>query len=349
MTTDQSLQTSRRSLRHLLAAIMKKEPGQLPTVRWFRLFAKNARLFVTIGILSWLAWRTDWHRVGHAFQNLRLELWLAAFSLCVLMQVISGWRWQLLARPLGFHGRVRDYTSYYFIGMYFNLLLPTSVGGDVVRAWFLDHRKGRRLAALVSVLVDRASGLLVLLLVACTAVIVCPISLETWVIVSVWGMTACAGLALVLLPVVVRKLGRWNRFRRLVEGAQYYLQHPRLLLVTAGLSLGVQAANVVMVCLLGWAINAQVPAIYYWVFVPMICLLTLLPISLNGMGIREGGTVLLLAPVGVEESIALCLAILWFSILTATSLCGGAVYFLGWFPPPQVDAQRPMFQNENSC
>ena len=49
------------------------------------------------------------------------------------MQVLSGLRWQLLARPLGFRGSIWRFTAFYFIGMYFNLLLPTSVGGDVIR------------------------------------------------------------------------------------------------------------------------------------------------------------------------------------------------------------------------
>src|SRR5262249_40042492 len=69
-----------------------------------------------------------------------------------------------------------------------------------------------------------------------------------------------------------------------------------------------------------------VPAAYYWVLVPMVTLLTLLPVSLNGMGIREGGMVLFLAPLGVGTGTALSLAFLWFAVFTAASLGGGCVY-----------------------
>src|SRR5205823_13782081 len=104
------------------------------------------------------------------------ELWLAALALLALAQVVSAFRWQLLARPLGFRRSLGQYTGFYFVGMYFNLLLPTSVGGDVVRAWYLDGKSGRKLAAFLSVLVDRFSRLLILLFLACVAAAVCPVA-----------------------------------------------------------------------------------------------------------------------------------------------------------------------------
>src|SRR5262249_38765977 len=130
------------------------------------------RLAVSVGILAWLAWRTDWKQIADAFSRLRVEFWLGSAALVLLMQVLSGFRWQMLARPLGFRGTLWRFTGFYFIGMYFNLLLPTSVGGDVVRAWYLNAGGRRRLAAFLTVLVDRATGLLILLLVACAGVII---------------------------------------------------------------------------------------------------------------------------------------------------------------------------------
>src|SRR5262249_43984584 len=71
------------------------------------------------------------------------------------------------------------------------------------------------------------------------------------------------------------------------------------------------------------------------IVVPMVSLLTLLPVSVNGMGIREGGMVLFLAPLGVNEGTAGTLAFLWFAGFTAASLLGGAVCLLGRFPQPR--------------
>jgi uncharacterized membrane protein YbhN (UPF0104 family) len=145
-------------------------------------------------ILAVLAWRTDWHQVGEAFAHLRWGLWLLAVPLYVLTQVVSSLRWQWLSRPLGFDRPLRHYFAFYFIGMFFNLVLPTSVGGDVVRAWYLDGGSGRRLSAFLSVFVERLSGLMVLIVIACVADLLCPVPLPARIHWTVWGPDALARL-----------------------------------------------------------------------------------------------------------------------------------------------------------
>jgi uncharacterized membrane protein YbhN (UPF0104 family) len=107
-----------------------------------------------------------------------------------------------------------------------------------------------------------------------------------------------------------------------------------LLLVTTALSLLVQGINVILLWLIGRAIDAPVPASYCGIVVPMVTLLTLLPVSLNGMGVREGGMVLFLAPLGIPSAMAVSLAFLWFSVFVAASLFGAAIYLFGNFSQP---------------
>ena len=90
---------------------------------------------------------------------------------------------------------------------------------------------------------------------------------------------------------------------------------------------------------MGVALGADIPAAYYWVFVPMVSLLTLLPLSVNGMGVREGGTVLFLAPLGVPAATALTLSFLWFAVHLACSLVGGLIYLLGVVPAGATRAE----------
>jgi uncharacterized membrane protein YbhN (UPF0104 family) len=298
--------------------------------------SKTWRMIISVLLLTWLASRLSWAQLGHELAHLRLEWLLAAGGLYVLTQVVSAFRWQLLAGPLGFAQPLRQYAGYYFIGMFFNLFLPTSVGGDVIRALYLDGGSGRKLAAFLSTFLDRFSGLLVLLALACLAMALCPIPLPAWISLCVWGAAAGAALGLAVLPLLARWTGRFARVRRLRQAALIYLDHPRLLVYGSALSLVVQAANVIVVWLAGQALGLSVPGAYYWILVPMVTLLTLLPISLNGMGIREGGTVLFLAPLGIDETAALSLAFLWFAVFTAVSLLGGCVYLFGRFPRPQV-------------
>jgi uncharacterized membrane protein YbhN (UPF0104 family) len=285
---------------------------------------KWLRLLVSAALLGWLAWRTDWRHVGELFAGLRLGYWLAAVGLYVGTQVVSSWRWRMLARPLGFERPLRQYVAFYFLGMFFNLFLPTSVGGDVLRAWYLDGGAGRRGKALVSVLLDRLSGLVVLLVLACVAVVGSPVALPLWIRLSVWGVAGCALLGLFLLPWVARRHRLLAEVRRC--GAAVLRPGP------LGLSVLVQSANVALVWLVGLGLGAPVPGAYYWILVPMVTLLTLLPVSLNGMGIREGATVVFLAPLGVPEGTAVSLALLWFLVFTAAGLIGGGVYLCGPWP-----------------
>src|SRR5262249_35673261 len=159
---------------------------------------------------------------------------------------------------LGFDGSWWRYTSYYFIGMYFNIILPTSVGGDVVRVWYLDSRSGRRWNAFLSVLLDRLIGLSALLALACLAVIVSPIALPEWLTASVWCTAAAGVFGLLTLQVLTRWTGRFAWVRRLVEGTRLFSGYPLLLCGTAGLSVLVQVLNIVLVWLVGLAIDAPV-------------------------------------------------------------------------------------------
>ncbi len=220
--------------------------------------------------------------------------------------------------------------------MFFNLLLPTSVGGDVVRSLYLNGRGHRRLAAFLTVLIDRATGLLILLFVACVGVLASPIELKSWIVLSVGGMTAAALVGLLLLRPATRWTRRFERLRRLRDYAKFYLRLPGLIFSTSIISLGVQAANVLSVWFLGLALGLEVPPVYYWIVVPLVCILTLLPVSVAGVGIREGSMVLLLAPLGVDRDLALCLSMLWFSVLVAVGMIGGVIYLFGKFPRPEA-------------
>jgi uncharacterized membrane protein YbhN (UPF0104 family) len=309
--------------------------------------SKRLRLTITVVLLAWVGYHTDWAKVGGALAHMRVELWLAALGVLGLTQVVSAWRWQILARPFGFERSIGQLLNYYFIGMYFNLLLPTSVGGDVVRAWYLDGGGGQRALAFVSVFVDRFSGLLVLLCFGCVGVLVSPAGIPSWIPALVWATTASAVLAIVLASWLARRGERFSKQFAKVRLAIDVLRSPRLFAGSTLLSLGVQAGNIVLVWLVGLALGAEVPFGYYWVVVPMVTLLTMLPVSVNGMGVRENAMVVFLAPLGVAEATATPLALLWFLVFLVASLAGGLVYLLGRFERPVAVAPAPCDQESD--
>ncbi len=308
--------------------------------------SKRWRLPGTLILAAALAWRVPFAEVAAALGRLDGRWWLLALGLYCTAQAVSAWRWRLFARAARLGGSWTSYVAYYFVGGFFNLVLPTSVGGDVVRAWYLARRDdgevattGRGWAAFLSVFADRVSGVVVLALLAGTAALGSPAGLPRWVTLTAVAAATAALVGPMAAPLVARALrmrlfggGRFDGVRRLANGGVALLADGPLMIGTAGLSVVVQLLNVALVFVLGQALGLAIAPVYYGVFVPLVTLLTLAPISLNGMGLREAGTVLLLAPVGVGAADALTLALLQFSVFTAVGLLGGVVYLYGGLP-----------------
>jgi uncharacterized membrane protein YbhN (UPF0104 family) len=306
--------------------------------------SKILRIAVTVSLLTWLGWRTDWVQVGRAFAGLRVELWLAAVVAYLLTQVVSAIRWRLMSRPLGFDQSNGHFLSLYFIGMYFNLMLPTSVGGDVVKVWYLDAGSGRKVPALVSVFLDRLNGLVVLLLLALCGTALSTVAVPDWVNGSAWlsAIGILGGVAaLPLLIVFLKRITSQRQRAELLSVAlKTVLSRPGALLGATLLSLIVQVVGAAVVWLVALSLSLDVPFTYCCVLSPMIALLTLLPVSLNGMGVREAGVVLYLAPLGVPQASAMTLAFLWFLVMMAAGVCGGVVYLICRFPRPEVQSDE---------
>ncbi len=295
-------------------------------------YSTYLRIGVSALLLGIIAWRTDWEVVAGKFANLNWGLWLAAIGVMALAQVFSARRWQLFAQEMRFTRTLPQYCAYYFIGTYFNLLLPTSVGGDVVRVWYLDGKSGRKLAAFASVFLERVNGLLVLIAVACIGAVITPIPLPWWVHAIVWSVGGCALLGIISLPLVQR----WGRLplerRTQLKSLLDQVHTPRVLGEATCMSMLVQVAGVISLWLIGMALGLEIPVAYYCILGPMVSLLTLLPISVNGMGVRELGTVAFLLPLNVHEDTSKSLAFLWFASGVAISLLGGLIYLIGAYP-----------------
>ncbi|MCS6975698.1 MAG: flippase-like domain-containing protein [Gemmatales bacterium] len=310
------------------------EATATPRRKWLGLVA---RLVIGLGILAWLIHRTDWEPLALIVGGARLDLCLAALGLYCLAQVISSYRWKLLAQAVGFTTPLHRLIALYFVGMFFNLFLPTSMGGDVVRAWLLAGKPGRRWPAILSVFSERFAGLMMLLLLACLASLVNVRVLPWWSLLLVWGATAGGFLFVLLLPLLGR---RFQRFREMTHALSLYRSQHRTLAVVSGLSLLVQIAGILQVWILSQALGLDAPWTTLAVVVPLVTLLTMLPISVNGVGVREAFLMLLLAPVGVSEAQAVALGLLWLAMLATASLLGGIVFVVGGFTQLYREEQR---------
>ncbi len=298
--------------------------------RWMFLL----RIAAGLGLIAFLAIRTDWRPVAAALAEMRWEHWLLALAIYLMSQVASAWRWGVLARPLGFEFPQRHFTQLYFEGMFFSLCLPSSIGGDVVKAYRLAPDLSGRVLAACTVLADRATGVVALLVIGLTALAARTYGLSLLPALGVGAVVLGAALAsvsigLAILNLFIRRLPEQGRMATLFSKLVPYHERPEVFRRAIGWGLLVQLCNVLVVVEIAQAMSLDVPLVAFFVAVPVVAMLTLLPVSVSGVGVREGGLAWMLASYGVAPAIGITLGVLWFLVTVVAGLVGGIVYLYG--------------------
>jgi len=262
--------------------------------------------------------------------------------LYVLGQALSAFRWYVLGRSVGFEQSPWTYVRFYFVGMFFNVFGPSTLGGDVVRALYLGDGRRPVLAA-SSVVFHRMSGLAVLMAMGAVALLAAPQYHFPWPLTAA---VVAGGLGLIvawwMLPMLVWLLPTHNRLRREVEHdmAPFWRDRGMLMWVVA-LALAFHLSQVVLQWVLARAAGAAVPFAYCLVFHPLLAVVTALPVSVSGLGVREGGYMFFLGRIGIAEPVAVTIGLLWWFVTLVGGVVGGVVFLAAGARLPRVRAPRP--------
>jgi uncharacterized membrane protein YbhN (UPF0104 family) len=327
---------------------------------WKRVGKLLLKLIISLGILGYLVSQISLTSFWKALLDARHIYIILAFLLYIIGQILSAYKWRLLAKTLGFRRKFKRFLSYYFIGMFFNLFFLGSIGGDVGKAYLLAGRRDSRMRAGYSILAERFTGGMALVTIGVIALItsssidviplwlklinwmgldvkIAPPSIDviTWWLniglitacVAVWALVITIPLLLPFVPW----LTRWASKIKLGDFAVYW-SHPRRMALVLVISFCFQIINIMVFALIGMSLNLDVPLGYYFVIVPLVDLVSILPISISGIGVREGSYVGLLYLAGVETSQGLAFGLLGFLVVMAASLLGGIIYVSGTYP-----------------
>jgi len=229
----------------------------------------------------------------------------------------------------------REVFSLTFIGYFFNNFLPTAIGGDVVKAYYLSKKTHYKIASYTSVFVDRAIGLFTMIFMAFIALLfVGSDVLDKNLQRMIYVITGLAAFALVFLfnKNVARKFSGLlalvkpmrESMTKLYDTIHAY-QHQKMLICKVFLiSIVSQLLFYASIGILAFAIGSRVTTMDILLRMPIISAMSLIP-SINGLGVREGSTVLVFGPlIGNERAFAV--SVLWLVILLITSVLGGLVY-----------------------
>jgi hypothetical protein len=296
---------------------------------------------VSAGLLGFLVWRADRGALLDTIRTIPLAGFLGCVALYLVGYLISVVRWQRLLAAETIHVPFPRLVLIYFEGAFFNLFLPTLIGGDIVRGYAIYKLTGGHAAALASILMDRLSGFAALMIIAVLSLSVAFTRMQdpqvAWMILGV--ATAFGLLLAVLLDHRVKAwatrlfrtvgLARFEvKLHGFVEAVHRYRGHRRALLQAFGLSVLLQGLLIVTFYYVGRAFRVDVPLAYFFVFVPLITVVSMLPISVAGLGVREGGVVYFFSLVGVDAATSLSMSLVWFSLTALVSGLGGLAFLV---------------------
>jgi glycosyltransferase 2 family protein len=318
-------------------------PGASRGAHPYRSFA--IRLGLGVAILGFLLWHYNAGRVLAILARESLFYFAAAVVLYVAGQVMSAYRWKLMAGLLHLDGSFRDFLAYYFVGMFTNLFVPGLVGGDAARAFYLARRQHRTPEAFASAFADRGYGLLALVwFAAAVGVALNRGRLHQSVINTTLAVAALTFLGYASSPWLARIIHLAPRpIRRAGGVVAPYLHRPLALLPPMALSVVLQASLAVCQYLLALGLGLDAPLSLFVLVVPIANVFASLPITLNGLGVRETAYLMLFGMAGMARNDAIALGLLWFAATMLGGLTGAVAFVTTELPAAQHTgaAMRP--------
>jgi glycosyltransferase 2 family protein len=259
---------------------------------------------------------------------------LGLFFLVVQLASLT-WRWQLLVARCGADLPFARLFRLSMIGVFFNQTLPSSAGGDAVRIWLLGKQSTWRIAA-YSVLLDRVIGVvaLAILVVLCLpwtlGLVRSPVGRAALLLIGC-GCIA-AGIVFVALSWRRRQfLQRWSPTRHLAAAAgiaSSIFRSPSSLIAIFGSSIIVHLLTALAAWCAARAVGADLPLLYSLYLVSPVVLLTVIPISIAGWGVREGAMVVAFGYAGLAQSDGLIVSLLFGFGYLVLGIAGGLVWVL---------------------
>ncbi len=289
---------------------------------------KSLKLLVKVSI-SVLLIIILFHKINlDQFKDMLLKIGIYRFLVLSLLyifsQVISSIRWSFVIKSLNEKMSVLELLRAYFMGMYANLFLPSIIGGDAVKAYIVSKKIGLR-KSISSIFLERYNGLLALLFISLFSVIVFSKFFSINIVLGIVAVNIFAVISIYSLRL--RFFQRYTKLKNFYNDIVLF-HKSRFFVPVSILSVFVQAIVILIYILAGHMLGLGINAIYYLAFIPIINLISFLPISFNGIGVREFSFVYFFSFAGLDKIQSLSLSVSVFFIVVFCSIIGGVVYFI---------------------
>ena len=295
------------------------------------------RLSITLLLLIFLCKSLNVAMLLAVIKRTTYVFLLPGLLIGVVASFVSAYQWQILLRAEQIRVGLARLFKLYLIGIGFSHFLPTGMGGDVIKAWYVGRASGNYAGSASAVVVTRLSGYFGMQLVAFSALLLIHRSITTslalWAVLLsllVGGMIGGVLLLTTLLPGLLKK----NRVKsRLLASVQPVgeallatIRRPRLLCGVTGVGGVFWVLSVLDYYTYASALRMNVPLSFYFVAIPVVSLVAFLPITINGFGLRESAFVSVFATVHVPTATSLLLALMMDVQVLFFGIIGGLLY-----------------------
>jgi uncharacterized protein (TIRG00374 family) len=309
----------------------------------------------------WISQGQRWANLTKVFREMNLWIFAAATIMFAAGNVIAAMRWWLLLKTQKVFIGLREAVVLFFLGWFYNNFMPSSVGGDLVRAWYVTKHTDKKFESALSVFVDRGIGLVGTLIILAYYYVFFFLrqgkslsliagggflkSVARYEAAGLWVLIAVAVGFLAFLAFAkgrecLRKI--WSHIliyglkiiQKLKVAVVVYCSRPLVILLTVVITVLMQLGIINGFWLLGVNLGVAVGVEYYYLFITFIWLVGVLPVSIGGAVVMEGGLAYLFVRyTGVTAEAALALALCQRIIWMLTSLPGAVIHMSGFHLP----------------
>lgn len=326
--------------------------------------------FVTTGIILAIVWASRQQR-WRKLTEINLAILACSLGIFIVAQIIIGLRWWLLLRSQSIFIPFFSAVRLHFLGLFYNNCMPGSVGGDLIRAWYVTRHTDKRFEAALCVFVDRAVGLLSTLIIAVFfySLFLRGRTLEISARQGVGFLNLVAEHKMILILLfcfivlifcvlflhekgraALRKVCLYIGDLALRTGQKFkkagflYCKNPLTLLAAFGLTVFLQLLTITGFWLVGRDLGITASIKYYYVFFTLTWVLGAVPVSIGGAVVVEGMLmVLFIKFAGVAEDSALALALSQRFVWLLASLPGGVIHLIGAHLPGNHNGDKMRF------
>ncbi len=311
---------------------------------------------ISAGLIYYLFNRIDGDHVLGLIGGIAPQALAAAFLLSIFQGFLIAARWgavlQAIDAPLPLSKRI----AFVFIGLFFNQVLPSSIGGDAVRMYAANRAGLRAASAISSVMLERLVTVIALLMVcamlfpmfeARTQREIPALAVAAAVLAGILGI-----LVLASLDRIPARFHGWRLIRgvtALAEDCRRIFFQPRTATICLlwGMAGNLNMSLVVYVLAVGIGVGDQVTLVDCLVLIPPVILFTSLPVSIGGWGVREGAMVAGLSLIGVTSESAVAISLLFGALSVAAAIPGGVLTAVMAVRPRPLDAAADRMRSPN--